>query len=244
MTALLELDAVTVRRAGRPVLERLCLTVPAGEIHVLVGPNGAGKSTLVAALLGQIRFEGAIRLRFRRGGGIGLVPQAFAADPTLPITVAEFLALTRQRMPVCFGVTAAARRRVGELLERVGLDGMGGRRLGELSGGELRRVLIANAVDPAPELLLCDEPATGLDPEAVERLDGILLDLRARAGTTAVVVSHDPTQVRRIADRVTRVGSGAIRTGSVDQIMPVDQESTYTAPSPAPGRAGATGGER
>lgn len=201
--AAVELDHVTIRRDGRLVVDDASLEVNAGTIHVIIGPNGGGKSTLLTAMLGQIAFAGAIKLRFRGDGVVGYVPQSFVADRTMPITIAEFLALGRQKWPVCLGVRGSARTRISTILERVGLAGMEKRRLGELSGGELRRVLIGNAIEPAPELLLCDEPATGLDPEAIEQLDKVLCALRDEHGTTIVMVSHDRAQVRRIANRVT-----------------------------------------
>jgi zinc transport system ATP-binding protein len=205
VTAAIELDHVTVRRDGRVVVDDACLAIDAGTIHVVVGPNGAGKSTLLTAVLGQTEFSGQIKLHFRRGGTIGYVPQSFVADRTLPITIGEFLALSRQHWPVCLGVRAATRARIAAILERVGLPGMERRRLGELSGGELRRVLIGNAIEPAPELLLCDEPATGLDPDAIEQLDRVLCELRDAHRTTILMVSHDRGQVRRVANRVTRL---------------------------------------
>ena len=170
---------------------------------MIVGPNGAGKSTLLSAVLGQTAFTGSIKMHFRGSGRIGYVPQAFAADRTLPITVAEFLALARQSWPVALGVGKAARARIATILERVGMGGMGHRRLGELSGGELRRILLANAIEPAPELLLCDEPATGLDPAAVEQFDRLLCELRDQDGTTVLMVSHDRAEVKRVANHVT-----------------------------------------
>lgn len=199
-----DVQSLSVRRDGRAVLDRVCLAIPAGTIHAIEGPNGAGKSTLIAALLGRIPFEGSVRFHLRASGRIGYVPQSFTADRTLPVTVAEFLALARQRRPVCLGVTPGVRRRIEEILGRVGLPGFGARRLGELSGGELRRVLIANAIDPLPEILLCDEPGTGLDSEAGAALDRILLSLRD-AATAIVLVSHDPAQVRRLADQITHL---------------------------------------
>jgi zinc transport system ATP-binding protein len=214
-----EVERLRVRREGRPVLEDVSLAVPRGAIHVVIGPNGAGKSTLVAALLGSVAFEGTIRLHLRASGRIGYVPQSFVADRTLPITVAEFLALPRQRRPVCLGVSPRARARIEPLLERVGLRGFESRRLGELSGGELRRVLVANAVEPAPEILLCDEPESGLDPEAVLPLDRTLLELREAAGTSIVLVSHDPAQVRRLADRVTQLDGRVERCGTADEVL-------------------------
>jgi zinc transport system ATP-binding protein len=215
----LALAHVTVRRDGRTVLDDITLDIGAGTIHVVIGPNGAGKSTLLAAVLGQIAFTGTIEQRFKRDAVIGYVPQSFVADRTLPITVGEFLALSRQRWPVCLGVRPAARARTAELLAKVGMAGMEHRRLGELSGGELRRVLIANAIDPVPELLLCDEPATGLDPAAVEQLDALLCELRDQHRTTVVMVSHDRAQVRRVANRVTLIEVGLRETGQAEKVL-------------------------
>ena len=215
----LELDHVGVRRDGRAVLEDISLEINASTIHVVIGPNGAGKSTLLAAVLGQIAFSGTIRQRLPAGAAIGYVPQSFVADRTLPITIGEFLALSRQRWPVCLGLRPAARAKTAELLAKVGLSGMERRRLGELSGGELRRVLIANAIDPVPALLLCDEPATGLDPDAVAQLDALLCELRDQHHTTIVMVSHDRAQVRRIANRVTLIDRTVKDTGQPAKVL-------------------------
>ncbi len=210
---------VTIRRAGRIAVDGASLQITQGTIHVLVGPNGAGKSTLLAAILGQIAFTGKVDMTFRGSGVVGFVPQTFVADRTLPITCAEFLALSRQKRPVCFGITKPAAETIATLLGRVGLAGFEKRRIGELSGGELRRVLIANAIDPVPEVLLCDEPAAGLDPAAAEELDKLLLGLRDEHGTTIVLVSHDREQVKRIADRVTRLEITVKATGKSDEVQ-------------------------
>lgn len=215
----IELSKVTIRRAGRLVVDAASLQITQGTIHVIVGPNGAGKSTLLAAMLGQIAFDGKIDITCRGSGEVGFVPQSFIADRTLPITCAEFLALPRQQRPVCFGVTSAASERIAKLLARVGLTGFERRRIGELSGGELRRLLIANAIDPAPEILLCDEPAAGLDAAAAAELDKLLIGLRDEHGTTIVLVSHDREQVRRIADRVTRLEVTVRETGKPDEVL-------------------------
>jgi len=214
--ALVEIDALTVRRHQEAILDGVTLRVRRGGVHVIVGPNGAGKSTLVAAMLGEIAFDGRIALNWSGAGTIGYVPQAFAVDPTLPVTVADFLALTRQRRPVCLGLTAAARSAVRRLLDRVGLADLDRRPLAALSGGELRRVLLAHALDPAPELLLLDEPAAGLDEAAMRILDGILLDLKRGGETTVVMVSHDLEQVRRVADQVTILDRRIVAEGAVD----------------------------
>ena len=199
---LIEFIDVSIARHREHLLSHVSLTIAEGAIHALVGPNGAGKTTLVTAALGLIPFDGTILAHWRRDGRIGYVPQAFLVDPSLPVTVEDFLALTRQRRPVCFGVSAATRARVTTLLQDVGLRGLDRRPLSVLSGGELRRVLLANALDPIPELLILDEPASGLDESGVAQLEELLRRLRD-GGSTVFIVTHDLDQVRRIADRVT-----------------------------------------
>ena len=201
MTALLELDKVTVEKNGKVLLEGISLEVQPGTIHLLLGPNGAGKSTLFSALLGLTDFTGTIRFHWRGSERIGYVPQRFAVDRTLPLTVAEFLALQRRRRPVCLGIGKGAQKQAEALLGRVALPGFGPRFLGALSGGELQRVLLANALDPLPELLLLDEPQSGLDETSARAFEQILVGLRTT--TTVLMVSHDLAQARRIADRIT-----------------------------------------
>jgi zinc transport system ATP-binding protein len=208
---LVEVTDLTVVREGRLAVAGVTMSVAPRSVHLLVGPNGAGKSTLLAALLGLVGFRGRIRFHWRGDGRIGYVPQTFVVDRTLPLTVGEFLALTRQRRPVSLGVGAALRAHLDVLLERVGLAGFRTRPLGELSGGELQKVLVANAVDPAPELLLLDEPSSGLDEVAVRQLEDLVLKRDAR--TSVLMVSHDLGQVRRIADHVTLIERTVRRTG-------------------------------
>ena len=145
------------------------------------------------------------------------MPQSFAVDPTLPVTVADFLALTRQRRPVCLGLTrarAAARSR--GCSTRVGLPGLEQRPLAVLSGGELRRVLLAHALDPEPELLILDEPTAG--PRRSGRRHARRDPARRETAgqTTVLMVSHDLEQVRRVADRVTVLDRRVVAEGPCD----------------------------
>ena len=220
--ALLEIDRVTVTRHQEALLADVSLRVRRGSVHVVMGPNGAGKSTLLSAILGLIAFDGRIAMNWVAAGRIGYVPQSFAVDPTLPVTVADFLALTRQRRPVCLGVTRSARVAIARLLDRVGLPGLGDRPLAVLSGGELRRVLLAHALDPEPELLILDEPTAGLDDSAVRILDDILLTSKHSGRTTVLMVSHDAEQVRRVADRVTVLDRRVAVEGGVDILATAD----------------------
>ena len=215
----IEISDLTVTREGRPAVAGVTLSVASRSVHLLVGPNGAGKSTLLAALLGLVDFSGSIRFHWRGNGRIGYVPQAFAVDRTLPLTIGEFLALTRQRRPVSLGIGRALRAHLEALLERVGLAGFVRRPLGELSGGELQKVLLANAIDPTPELLLLDEPSSGLDEIAVRQLEEVLVALTRDSHTSVLMVSHDFAQVRRIADRVTLIETTVRRTGPPGAVL-------------------------
>jgi len=218
-TPVLEMRQVTITRGGSCAVADVTLDVTRGCVHLLVGPNGAGKSTLFGAVLGLINFSGSIRFHWSDCGRIGYVPQSFAVDRTLPLTVGEFLALSRQRRPVCLGTGRSVRTHISAALERVGLADFLKRSLGALSGGELQRVLLANAIDPAPELLLLDEPASGLDETAVKQFEAVVTALRQKHGTSVLMVSHDLDQVRRIADHVTLIDKTVRRSGAPGRVL-------------------------
>src|SRR5207248_10201357 len=101
------------------LLSNVSFSVRRGTLHALVGPNGAGKTTLLSAILGRSAFGGRITVNWAQSARIAYVPQAFHADRSLPVTVADFLAVTRQRRPVCFGVSGPTAQRISRLLDRV-----------------------------------------------------------------------------------------------------------------------------
>jgi len=218
-SAIVEIEGVTIRRHQEALLDGVTIRVERGALHVIVGPNGAGKSTLLLAVLGQTGFEGRIVLNWRGNSAIGYVPQSFPIDPTLPVTVEDFLALTRQRRPVCLGISRRTRRAIADLLARVGLTGLERRPLAVLSGGELRRVLLAHALDPEPELLILDEPGSGLDDASARWLEETLLVMKRERRTTIVMVSHDFDRVRRVADRVTLLDRRVLADGTPDAVL-------------------------
>jgi zinc transport system ATP-binding protein len=216
---LLDIQRLGIHRNREALVDDASLRVGRGSLHVIVGPNGAGKSTMIAAVLGLIPFDGQIVLNWKHSGAVGYVPQTFPVDPTLPVTVEDFLALTRQRRPVCLGLTAQSHRTVARLLALVGLSGLEHRPLAVLSGGELRRVLLAHAMDPEPELLILDEPTSGLDETAATWLEETLTTIKRGGRTTILMVSHDLDQVRRIADRVTVLDRRIVAEGAVADVL-------------------------
>lgn len=206
---IVEVRHLSVHRGGQRLLDDVNFSVERGQIHALVGHNGAGKSTLIQALLGALPFDGEIALHFAAEGRIGYVPQRLHVDPGLPLTVADFLALGRQRRPICSGLGAATRRAITALLEEVHLGPLLDRPLHGLSGGELQRVLLVEALHPQPELLILDEAAAGLDQASVLRFEDRVKQARD-AGTTVLLVAHEEAQLARLSDARTYLREGRV----------------------------------
>ena len=157
---------VTVSLGGNTILENVSARIPQGSCTAIVGPNGAGKTTMLLALLREVPFSGGIRVSRADEGQrlrIGYVPQRLQFDRGMPLTLLEFMVMGWQRSPLWFGVRPAYRDRAQKLLASVKMGGLEKRRIGALSGGEMQRVLLALALGQEPDLLVLDEPASGVD---------------------------------------------------------------------------------
>ena len=140
---------VSVRRSGLAILEHVNATVPQGSCTVIVGPNGAGKTTLILALIGEMRHDGDIDVMTGRSGKplrLGYVPQRISIDRGMPLTVVEFLVMGIQKRPLWLGIRPSLKAHSLELLSMVKAEHLAARRLGDLSGGEMQRVLLALAL--------------------------------------------------------------------------------------------------
>ena len=200
---MVSIRGLSARRGKDVVLEDVDLDVPPGEIHGLAGPNGAGKTTLLKCLLGTLPFTGAIRLGLGPLDAIGYVPQALTFDASLPLSVADFFSLSVSRRPVFLRRSKEAAARIETALAETGASSLLGRRLSELSGGELRRVLFAQALVPEPRLLILDEPASHVDEEGSRAIEALLLRLSREHGVTVLLVEHDRALLERVSTRVT-----------------------------------------
>lgn len=187
---------LSVHANGQTILENITATAPCGGATVIIGPNGAGKTTLLRCLLGEAAYEGSIT--FINGNGrpakapvLGYVPQQLRTDSRLPLRVYEFMTLGWTSRPLWLGCSRKAMERATGLLELVGAENLESRRLGDLSGGEMRRVLLASALGRKPDLLVLDEAEAGVDYRG-ERLFWQLLDkTRKELGFTLLMVSHN-----------------------------------------------------
>ena len=164
----IELDHVGVTAGADVLLQDASFHIHCGQLTALVGPNGAGKTTLVQAILGQRPHSGRIRHVDADGHNfpaprIGYVPQQLPFDREMPLTVCDLMASSLSRRPVWTGVGKATREQIHAALDETQAAKLIDRRLGALSGGELQRVLLAMALTPVPDLLVLDEPVSGVD---------------------------------------------------------------------------------
>lgn len=199
-----ELQDVRVDYAGSTALRALNLEVLAGSITVIAGPNGAGKTTLLEVIAGTRKLTLGSR---HATESIALVPQITAISDRLPVTVGDVVAIgawgragPRKRMG------ADGRSAVASSLDRLGITELAPRRFATLSGGQRQRTLLAQGLARQGELLLLDEPTTGLDVESADRIRDVIRS-EAERGTAVVCVSHDPL-VLESADQVVRLSAG------------------------------------
>jgi zinc transport system ATP-binding protein len=207
-------DHVSLDLGGTRVLDDVSFRVEAGALHCLVGPNGGGKTSLALSLLGQMPHSGQIRLEGRTAPGpVGYVPQSLEFDRNVPMTVDDVMALMGQRRPAFFGASPRQKAASAAALARTGVPGIGRRPFGALSGGERQRVLLAQALNPMPALLVLDEPMVGIDEPGVKRVEELLRDLNA-GGTTILWINHDMAQVARLAHSMTVINRRVLFHGN------------------------------
>lgn len=220
----LEIRDLSVRIGGAEILAGIDADIRCGEITAIVGPNGAGKSTLLRAILGQVPYTGEIRFcrAAEHGKGaprVGFVPQHLDFDRNAPITVLDFFALSSQRYPVVLGHSRETRRRAEEALARGGAAHLLFRPLGRLSGGELQRVLLALALRGDPDILLLDEPVSGVDLSGEELFCDFLGQVHSEAGFSLLLVSHDLSVVMAHADRIICLNRRIVCQGATTETL-------------------------
>jgi zinc/manganese transport system ATP-binding protein len=224
---LLRLEGIGVRLGGREILRDVSFTVRAGEFTGLIGPNGAGKTTLLKVILGlQAPTAGRVLLngdpRPRRGGGrlIGYVPQKLSIDPDMPLRARDVVALGTDGHRLGLPLPSVARRElVTEALRAVGADQYADTRVGELSGGEQQRVMIAHAVISRPRLLLLDEPLANLDLRSEQGIVSVLARLAREQQIAVLISAHDMNPLLRETNAVVYVAAGRAAAGRTDDVI-------------------------
>lgn len=194
----LQVEHLSVDYNGQTVLNDISFSIREGEIAAVVGPNGSGKTTLIKAILGLVPYQGTILVN---GGPvraslqqISYVPQRFVFDRTIPMTAEEFLAMTSFRKPV--------RRKINHALLEVDMKKHEYSLIGELSGGEFQRILIARALLNNPTILFLDEATSGIDIAGEKSFYEIVSHLNKIHRATVLLVSHEINMVYRFADQI------------------------------------------
>ncbi|HZZ80615.1 MAG TPA: metal ABC transporter ATP-binding protein, partial [Gemmataceae bacterium] len=215
---------LNVELGGNPILRGLNCTIAAHRITAILGLNGSGKTTLLRALLKEIPYRGDIRFHCGHDHShpnpqhVGYVPQKLRIESSMPLTVRDLLGLAMQRRPLFFGIRTSLVEQMKAMLHEVGANpDLLDRPLEKISGGEQQRVLLALAMQPAPELLLLDEPAAGIDFQDQEKFYDLIGRLNVERGTSIVLVSHDVSMVTRYTSHVLCLKDGRIHCEGTPQ---------------------------
>ena len=222
----LRVQNLSVKIGADTILKDINLHVHCGEMIALIGPNGAGKSTLVKTILGQQAYDGVISFSVpgqrNRKAKIGYVPQSPAFDPGDSVSVADLFACCMSKRPAFLGLSKSMRLKIQECLERVNGEYLIDKRVGTLSGGELQRVLLALALEPLPNILILDEPLSGVDVEGMETLMEMLDEIRKTYDLSILMITHDFSMLRRYADQVVLMDQHLILQGTPDVVLDSD----------------------
>ncbi len=199
-------------------LDNVNFVVEKGGMTAIIGPNGSGKSTLLKNIVGlyeptsgQVTINGQPPRKAVKQ--IGYVPQKFEFDRTIPITVYEFMALEK-----C-GEARHGRANIQKVLAEVGLEDVEKRKLGELSGGQFQRVMIARALLHEKQILIFDEPSAGIDIAGERTIYDLIKEINKRRGTTCLIVSHELNIVNKYADKVICLNKKMICAGVPETVI-------------------------
>jgi len=223
----------TIRLNGRPILSEVSLTIGNGEFVAVLGPNGAGKSTLMKAILGLVPLvTGSVNVLGRppqqARSRIGYLPQRQSFDAATRVRGVDLVTLgldgARWGVPVTLTPGArhrrrAERQRVDEVIELVGAAAYADRAIGELSGGEQQRLLIATALVRRPRLLILDEPLDSLDLPNQAAVAGLIRRISSAEDVAVLLVAHDVNPLAAYLDRVVYLAGGRALCGEVEEVI-------------------------
>jgi zinc transport system ATP-binding protein len=220
----IHVDKLSLRLGASPILDQLAFSIEAGALHCFIGPNGGGKTSTARCLLGQMPHSGTIRFEWHsEQRTIGYVPQLIEMERTLPLTIDNFMTALCQNKPAFLSTRKEARLLIDAALDRVALSAKRHFMIGSLSGGERQRLLFAQALIPAPALLVLDEPMTSLDEQGARLFEDLILSLHA-AGCTVLWINHDLDQVKRLAQSLTVIDRRVLAHGPTATTLTPDMQ--------------------
>jgi zinc/manganese transport system ATP-binding protein len=222
---ILSVENVSVRLSGRQILREVGFEIRAGEFTGLIGSNGAGKTTLLRVILGlQAAGEGRVlvggRPRSRRNPLIGYVPQKFLLDADMPLRARDLVGLGLDGHKLGVGRPSRTKRAlIDEMLRAVDAEDFADARVGQLSGGEQQRILIAHALIGRPRLLLADEPLANLDLRSGHEVVGLLSRISDEQGIAILISAHEMNPLLPVLDRIVYLADGRAASGTVEEVV-------------------------
>ena len=218
-----KINNLSVKIGKEDILKNINLEIHCGELMMVIGRNGAGKSTLLKSILGEVEHTGKIEfidMKENRKNKIkiGYVPQHLNIERDMPTTVYDMFISYSSNKPVWLFKDKQLYKKVRENLRLFGAEKLIDKRVGNLSGGELQRVLLAIATTPVPNLLILDEPVSGIDRNGTKAFYEILTSLKKDYDMSIILVSHDLDLVKKFADRVVLLDKEVILNGTAEEV--------------------------
>lgn len=219
-----KISDLSVKKDEDIILKDVSLNVNHGEILALVGKNGSGKTTLLKAIMGRIKYSGNIDFFNSKGEKIqrpriGYVPQTLIFDKSIPLTVKDLFCANTSNLPVWMSHTKSRVNRALNILKKVGADGYINKTIGNLSGGELQRILLALALDPMPDILLLDEPVSAVDRTGISLFYDLVSSMRSEYHMPIILVSHDLGHVKKYATSLALIDHTVKAIGDAREMM-------------------------
>lgn len=216
----IKMNDIGVSVGEQIILHNVNLHIHCGELAAIIGKNGAGKSTLIRAILGDIPHTGTIEYKDRQNGNfqnlkIGYVPQSLNLERKTPVSVYDMLASFHTKAPVFLMKRRSIRERILDTLGIFGAEDLIDKQVCNLSGGELQRVLLSMAVMDEPNLLLLDEPVSGIDQNGMDLFYETVNQLKNHFDLAVILISHDLDYVARYADQVILLDKTVVKQGKV-----------------------------
>lgn len=219
----IKIHNLSVHFGEQEVLEDVNLHIHCGSLNAVIGKNGAGKSTLVRAILGDVSHEGKIEFRDAENGKmqklrIGYVPQTINIEKNNPMTVYDLVASFQFHYPVFLPKSKRIEKKIREALRVFEVEDLLDYQVGNLSGGQLQRVLLSLAIMDRPHLLLLDEPVSGIDRNGMELFYRTMKYLKENFDLAIILISHDLDYVARYADHVVLLDKGILKQGTAKEV--------------------------
>ena len=219
-----KINNISVKIGNEEILKNINIHIHCGELTVIIGKNGAGKTTLLKAILGEIEHTGNIVFMDQKDNitkkiKIGYVPQSINVEKHMPTTVYDMFASCITHIPVFLKKDKKIYNEIKEHLKIFGADMLIDKSIGDLSGGELQRVLIAIATKPVPNLLILDEPVSGIDRNGIKNFYDIINKLKTEYDMSIILVSHDLELTKKYADKVILLDKEVIKEGKPEDVF-------------------------